>query len=171
MKKNTYKTRVAFLLPIFLDSLFLLVLLVISIFDRGVSSEPVVLSIIFIPALYIFLGSARRRTTIGDDGIRIRKLFRKKQLRWEDITNVDVMTLHKKVYLLLTTTRGFYALANSHGDFTSLVKDVVRYVDQKKVEEGVRNVIDHPVKRMSDIVSAWIAFVILLGAIVLKVVR
>ncbi|MBW2599952.1 MAG: PH domain-containing protein [Deltaproteobacteria bacterium] len=171
MKTNTYKTRVAFLLPIFLDSLFLLVLLVISIFDRGVSSEPVVLSIIFIPALYIFLGSARRRTTIGDDGIRIRKLFRKKQLRWEDITNVDVMTLHKKVYLLLTTTRGFHALANSHGDFISLVKDVVRYVDQEKVEEGVRNVIDHPVKRMSDIVSAWIAFVILLGAIVLKIVR
>ncbi|MBW2595838.1 MAG: PH domain-containing protein [Deltaproteobacteria bacterium] len=171
MKANTYKTRGAFLLPIFLDSLFLLVLLVISIFDSGLSPEAIVLSIIFIPVLYIFLESAVRRTTIGDDGVKIRKLFREKQLLWEHITNVDVMTLHKKVYLLLTTTRGFHALANSHGDFTSLVKDVVRHVDQEKVEEGVRNVIEHPVKRMSDIVSAWVAFVILLGAIVLKIVR
>ena len=170
MKANTYKTRVAFLLPIFLDSLFLLALLVISIFDRGLSPESVVLSIIFIPAFYIFLESAARRTTIGDDGVKIRKLFREKQLLWEHITNVDVMTLHKKVYLLLTTKRGFHALANSHGDFSSLVKDVVRYVDQEKVEEGVRNVIEHPVKRMSDIVSAWVAFAILLGVIVLKIV-
>lgn len=170
MKANTYKTRVAFLLPIFLDSLFLLVLLVISIFDREFSSETVVLSIIFVPVLYIFLESAWRRTTIGDDGVKIRKLFREKLLQWVHVTNVDVMTLHKKVYLLLTTKRGFHALANSHGDFSSLVKDVVRYVDQEKVEEGVRNVIEHPVKRMSDIVSAWVAFAILLGVIVLKIV-
>jgi len=115
-------------------------------------------------------GSVRRKTTIGDEGIRIRKLFRVKQFRWEDITNVDVMALHKKVYLLLTTTRGFHTLANSHGDFTSLVKDVVRYVDQNKVEESVQDVIEHPVKRMSDIVSAWIAFIILLGAIILKII-
>jgi len=149
------------------------VVFLLRLFDSGLSPEAIVLSIIFIPVLYIFLESAARRTTIGDDGVKIKKLFREKQLLWEHITNVDVMTLHKKVYLLLTTTRGFhaFALANSHGDFTSLVKDVVRHVDQEKVEEGVRNVIEHPVKRMSDIVSAWVAFVILLGAIVLKIVR
>jgi hypothetical protein len=170
MKTNTYKTRGTFLFPIFLDSLLLFVLLVISIFDREFASETVVLSIIFVPTLYIFLQSISRRTTIGDDGIKMRKLFREKRFLWEHITNVDVMTLNKKVYLLLTTTRGFHTLANSHGDFTSLVKDVVRYVDHKKVEEGVWNVIDHPVRRMSDIVSVWVAFVVLLGAIILKIV-
>ena len=170
MKANIYKTRMTFLLPIFLDLLFLPVLLVISLFDRGVSPETAVLSIIFVSTLCIFLVSARRRTTIEIEGIRVRKLFREKQLRWEDVTNVDVMTLHKKVYLLLTTTKGFHALGNSHEEFTSLVKDVVRYVDQEKIEESVRNVIEHPVKRTSDIVSAWVVFVILLGAIALKVV-
>ncbi|MEA3487281.1 MAG: PH domain-containing protein [Thermodesulfobacteriota bacterium] len=170
MNSNTYKARFGFLLPIFLDSLFILVLFVISIFDRVFTAEPVILFLIFVLTLCIVFGSARRKTTIGDEGIRIRKLFRVKQLRWEDITNVDVMALHKKVYLLLTTTRGFHTLANSHGDFTSLVKDVVRYVDQEKVEEGVQDVIEHPVKRISDIVSAWVAFIILLGAIVLKII-
>lgn len=170
MSSSTYKARVGFLLPIFLDSLFILVLFVISIFDRVFPAEPVILFLIFVLALCILFGSARRKTIIGDEDIRIRKLFRAKQLRWEDITNVDVMALHKKVYLLLTTTRGFYTLANSHGDFTSLVKDVVRYVDQNKVEESVQDVIEHPVKRMSDIVSAWIAFIILLGAIILKII-
>jgi hypothetical protein len=50
------------------------------------------------------------------------------------------------------------------------VKDVIRHVDHKKVEEGVWNVIDHPVRRISDIVSVWVAFVFLLGAIILKIV-
>ena len=170
MQANIYKTRGAFLIPIFLDSLFLLVLLVISIVDKKLPLETIVLSIIFVPTLYIFLESIVRRTIIGDDVVTIRKLFRGKQLKWHQITNVDAMAVHKKVYLLLTTKRGFHALANSHGDFTSLVKDVVQHVDQEKVEEDVRKVIEHPVKRMSDIVSAWVASVILLGAIALKIV-
>lgn len=170
MSSSIYKTRMGFLLPIFLDSLLLLVLLIISVFNRVFTAEPVILFLIFVLTLCIVFGSARRKTTIGDEGIRIRKLFKVKQLRWEDITNVDVMALHKKVYLLLTTTRGFHTLANSHGDFTSLVKDIVRYVDQEKVEEGVQDVIEHPVKRISDIVSAWVALILLLGAIVLKII-
>ncbi len=170
MNSNTYKARSGFLLPIFLDCLFILVLLVISIFDRVFPAEPVALFLIFVLALCIFLKSARSKITIGDEGIGIRKLFREKHLRWEDITNVDAMALHKKVYLLLTTTRGFHTVANSHEDFTSLVKDVVRYIDQEKVEDGVPDVIKHPVKRISNIVSAWVAFIILLGAIVLKII-
>jgi len=170
METNTYTTRKGFLLPISLVSLLLFALLLISLFDRTFPPEAVVLSIIFVPTFIIFLGSVRRRTTIGNDGVRIRKLFREKHLRWEEITNVDVLTMRKKVYLLLTTTKGFYALANSHGDFNSLVQDIVGHVDQEKVEEGVGHVIEHPAVRISDIVSAWIASAIILGAIILKVV-
>ncbi|MBW2673692.1 MAG: PH domain-containing protein [Deltaproteobacteria bacterium] len=169
METSTYTTRRGFLLPFSLAFLLLFVLLILSMFDRVFPPEIVVLAIIFIPTLYIFLESVWRRTTIGDDGIRIRKLFREKHLLWEDITNIDVLAVRKKVYLLLTTTKGFYALANSHGNFTSLVRDIVGHVDGEKIEEGVRDVIEHPVVRISDAVSAWIASVILLGAIILKV--
>ncbi|MDD5722939.1 MAG: PH domain-containing protein [Syntrophales bacterium] len=170
MATNTYTTRRGFLIPFSLVFVLLLVLLALSAFDRTFPQEIVVLAIIFVPTLYIFLESCWRRTTIGNNGMRIRKLFRERHLLWEDITNIDVLVVHKKVYLLLTTTKGFYALANSHGNFTSLVQDIVRHVDREKVEEGVRDVIEHPAVRMSDVVSAWIASVILLGAIVLKVV-
>ena len=170
METTTYTTRRAFSLPFSLVFLLLLVLLILSAFDRTFPPEIVVLAIIFVPTLYIFLESSWRRTTIGDDGIRIRKLFRERHLLWGDITNIDVLAVRKKVYLLLTTTKGFYALANSHGNFSSLVQDIVGHVDQEKVEEGVRDVIEHPVVRISDVVSAWVASGILLGAIILKVV-
>ncbi len=170
METSTYTTRRGFLLPFSLVFILLLVLMILSVFDRTFPPEIVVLAIIFVPVLYIFLESSRRRTTIGDDGITMRKLFRERHLLWEDITNIDVLAVRKKVYLLLTTTKGFHALANSHGNFNSLVQDIAGHVDQEKVEEGVRDVIEHPVVRISDVVSAWVASVILLGAIILKVV-
>lgn len=170
METTTYTTRRGFLIPFSLASLLLIVLLAFSVFDRTFPSEVVILAVICVPTLYIFLESAWRRTTVGPDGVRIRKLFRERHLLWEDITNIDVLAVRKKVYLLLTTTKGFHALANSHGNFTSLVRDIVGHVDQEKIEEGVRDVIEHPVVRISDVISAWIASGILLGAIVLKVV-
>jgi len=170
MDTTTYTTRRGFLFPFSLALVLLLVLLILSVFDRSFPPEIVVLSIICVPTLYIFLESVWRRTTIEPEGVRIRKLFREKHLLWEDITNIDVLAVRKKVYLLLTTTKGFYTLANSHGNFAALVRDIVGHVDQEKIEEGVRDVIEHPVIRFSDVVSSWIASIILLGAIILKII-
>lgn len=169
METTTYTTRRDFLIPFSLVFLLLLVLLILSVFDRAFPPEIVVLIVVFVPTLFIFLASVWRRTTIEPDGVRIRKLFRERHLLWKEITNIDVLAVRKKVYLLLTTKKGFYVLANSHEKFTSLVQDIVRHVDPEKVEEGVRDVIEHPMVRISDMVSSWIAFGILLGAIILKV--
>ncbi|MBN2397655.1 MAG: PH domain-containing protein [Deltaproteobacteria bacterium] len=170
METTTYTTRRVFLIPFSLAFLLLLVLLILSAFDRTFPPEIVILALICVPILYILLESAWRRTTIGPDGVRIRKLFRERHLLWADITNIDVLAVRKKVYLLLTTTKGFHALANSHGNFSSLVRDIVGHVDPEKIEGGVRDLIEHPVVRISDVVSSWIAVGILLGAILLKVV-
>ncbi len=170
MGSSTYTTRRSFLVPFSLASLLLLVLLVLSLFDRAFPPEVVILTIIFIPTLYIFLGSIRRKTIVGSDGVRIRKLFREKHLLWEDITNIDVLLVRKKVYLLLTTTKGFYALANAHGNFPSLVRDITDHVDKEKIEASVQDVIENPVARISDVVSSWLVCIILLGVIVLKVI-
>jgi hypothetical protein len=169
MEATTYTTRRTFLLPFALVSLLLVVLLIISSIDRAFPPEIVVLAIVCVPVFYILLESIWRRTTIEPDGVRIRKLFRERYLLWEEITNIDVLAVRKKVYLLLTTTKGFHALANSHGQFTSLVRDIVGHVDPGKVEARVLDVIEHPVARISDVVSTWIAAVILLGAISLKI--
>ena len=170
METTTYTTRREFLYPFSLVSFFLFVLLIISLFDRSFQPEIVILTIIFVPTMYFLLQALRRRTTVGPDGVTVRKLFKEKHLRWREITNIDILAVRKKAYLLLTTTKGFYVLANSHGSFSSLVRDIVRHGDQEKVEEGVRDLIEHPVVRISDVASSWIASLILLGVIILKLV-
>ncbi|MGZ6223144.1 MAG: hypothetical protein ACXWMW_10425 [Syntrophales bacterium] len=98
----------------------------------------------------------------------IRKFMRKKELRWEDITHIGALILRKRVYLLLTTVKGFYILSNSYEKFSTLVSDLVGRMDSEKVEEEVRRQIEHPAKNMSDIVMTWFTAVILAGLIITK---
>ncbi len=166
---RTYKVRKHFLVPFCIDVALLFILLVISFLTESTQTERIVLALVFLPLLLILLESASRETTIAETGITIKKFMRTKKLTWEDITNLDTMSVRKKVYLLLTTTRGFYILANSHENFTSMVRDIVDGVGREKVEERVHGMIAHPVKRLSDIMSSWIAAFILVGALFLKI--
>jgi len=166
---NTYRVRKQFLIPLTLDLGLLFLLIAISFFTMAIPAEMVILVLVFISLLYIFLESIFLETSIGDKGIRIKKFLRGKELSWNDITNVDTMMVKKKVYLLLTTTKGFHVLSNTHGDFYSMVSDLSRHVDSERVEESVGTVIEEPVKRRSDILSSWLAAIILVVVICLKI--
>lgn len=166
---HIYKARKHFFVPFCIDVALLFILLIISFFTDSSQAERIILSLIFIPLLVMVLESASRETTISEKGVTIKKFMRTKHLAWEDITNLDTMSVRKKVYLLLTTTKGFYILANSHENFISLARDIVAGVDREKVEERVFTMMAHPVKRFSDVVSSWIAVFILVGAIFLKI--
>jgi hypothetical protein len=169
MSVNTYRARKQFLVPLTLDIVLLFLLIVISFFTKTIAAEKIILVLIFIPLLYILLETLFLETTIKDAGIRIKKFLREKKLSWDDITNVDAMSVGKKVYLLLTTTKGFHVLANSHEDFYSMAGDISLHVDAERVEEGVRIVIETPVKRRSDIISSWLAAIVLIVVIYLKI--
>lgn len=170
MAANTYRARKEFLFPLALDLILLFLLIVISFFTRAIPAEMFILFVVFIGLLYIFLESFFLETTIGDKGIAIKKFLRGKELSWNDITNVDTMTVRKKVYLLLTTTKGFHILSNNHGDFYSMVSDVIGHIDGERVEEGVRITAQEPVTRKSDIISSWLAAIILIAVICIKIV-
>ncbi|MBN2568848.1 MAG: PH domain-containing protein [Deltaproteobacteria bacterium] len=124
--------------------------------------------IIFIPLFYLCIESSNRKIFVDAKGIRIKKLFREKLLRWEDITNLDTMIIRSKVYLLLTTTRGFHILTNTYEKFTTLVRDIIDHMDERKVEPAVPEIIGKSVVRKADILTAWIAVAILVTVIVLK---
>jgi hypothetical protein len=169
MSENTYRVRKQFLVPLTLDLVLLFLLIAISFFMKAIPAEMVILVLVFVSLLYIFLESIFLETSIGDKGIRIKKFLREKTLSWNDITNVDTMMVKKKVYLLLTTTKGFHILSNTHGDFYTMVSDLSRHVDSERVEESVRTVMEEPVKRRSDILSSWLAAIILVVVICLKI--
>jgi hypothetical protein len=139
-----------------------------SYFMGGSKLERILLTSIFIPVLYVLFESSSRMVQTGDQGIMIRKFMRKKEFRWDDITHIGALILRNRVYLLLTTVKGFYILSNAYEKFSTLVTDLASYMDGEKVEEEVKKQMEHPAKNMSDIIMTWFTAMVLAGIIVIK---
>ena len=168
MYQNVYRIRRSFLFPFFVDFILLFFLVLLSYFLGGSNLERILLTAIFIPVLYVLFESSFRMVQTGDQGIMIRKFMRKKELRWEDITHIGALILRKRIYLLLTTVKGFYILSNAYEKFSALVSDLVGHMDNEKVEEEVKRQMEHPAKNMSDIIMTWFTAMVLAGIIIIK---
>jgi hypothetical protein len=168
MYQNVYRIRRSFLVPFFADFILLFFLLLLSYLQGGSNLERILLTAILIPVLYVLFESSLRIIQTGDQGIMIRKFMRKKELRWEDITHIGALILRKRVYLLLTTVKGFYILSNAYEKFSALVSDLVSHMDNERVEEEVKRQMEHPAKNMSDIIMTWFTAMVLAGIIIIK---
>ncbi|MFA5182634.1 MAG: hypothetical protein WC405_15025 [Syntrophales bacterium] len=170
MPETVYRIRRSFIIPLAIDVLLLFVLLALSMAIKGSVTERIVLAGFFTVTLLIMIEAVSRKIVITEGGIVLKKLLKTKDLLWSDITHVGCLSLRSKVYILLTTKKGFHILSNAYEPFAPLVGNIVNHLDTEKIEvEGeARAQIDKPTKNLSDLVAAWIAAVVLSGIIYLK---
>lgn len=160
--EKTFKIRSGFLVPLAVDVFLVAFLLGFSFFGKPQPVEQIVLTVVLIPLFLVFAELLLRQIETCESGIKIKRFFKKKQLLWTDITEIGAVILRNKVYIVLTTKKGFYVISNSYENFTEMLKYIIDHLDKDKIEEGVSNLVLYPVRKVADIVSAWIAAVILL---------
>lgn len=170
MPQRSYAIKKAFLIPLGVDAFLLLGLLLISLLLKGDATEKLVFTIFFVPTVVLFLESLYRRVVVTGGGITIRKLGRARTVAWEEITHVGSLTIHKKVYVLLTTVKGFFIVSNAYERFSALVEEIVTHVEGEKVEEEVRLLTGGGLAGIANIVSAWVAAAFMVGIILMKLV-
>lgn len=170
MPNDRYRIQKAFIIPLGIDTLLLFVLLVLSFAVNGAPVERAVLTILFVAALFVFLEATRRFVAISDEALKIGKFFKVRSLAWTEVTHVGCLILRSRVYLLLTTTRGFYILSNTYERFSSLVRDLIAHLPSEniEVEEQARAQADHPTRNLSNAIAAWFAAAVLIGIVYLK---
>jgi hypothetical protein len=168
MTAQLFKIRRELLIPFGICAGGLICLLVLALLVKSSGLERVLLAGITLITVALFQIARNRRITITDQGIVIRKFFRTKEIRRDDINHVGCVILRKKVYLLLTTTRGFIILSNAYEDFSALIHNIVKQVGPEKVEEEVRALGESPAKNRADVISLWFAVVVIFGLIILK---
>lgn len=168
MAERHYTIRRAYLVVLGLDVFLLLCLFLISLLMKGNSTENLILMLFFLPALLLFLECLFRRVTVVGEGLAIRKLGRSKTLLWDEITRVGYLILHKKVYLLLTTVKGFFVISNAFEGFPRLVEEVVAHVEPDRVEQDVRLQAGRSLMGVANIIAAWVAAVLMMAMILLK---
>ncbi|MDD5533949.1 MAG: hypothetical protein PHC52_14250 [Syntrophales bacterium] len=163
-----FKIRRAFLVPFILDAVLILVLFAITVGRGAFGFEAVVLSIMLVLMGVAAVEMLSRRITADDEFLRIRKMARKKELRWPDITHVGVVAIGKKIYLVLTTTRGFHIVSNAYENFQTLAREIVTRAGEDRVEEKAREISADPPARKADIIWAWIGAALLSGMIYIR---
>lgn len=168
MAQRHYTIRRAFLIVLGLDAFLLFCLFLVSLLTKGDTMERLILVLFFLPALVLFLECLFRRVTVVEEGLVIRKLGRNKALLWDEITRVGYLVLHKKVYLLLTTVKGFFVISNAFEGFPRLVEDLVARVEPDRVEQDVRLQAGRSMIGIANIVAAWVAAVLMMVMILMK---
>jgi hypothetical protein len=170
MHEAVYRIRRSFIIPLAIDVLLLCVLLVLSFAVKGSATEKIVLSGFFIASLLIMVEAVNRQIVITDGGLTLKKLMKTKELLWSDITHVGCLSMRSKVYILLTTKKGFHILSNAYEPFSTLIRNIVNHLDTEKIEvEGeVRAQMEKPVENLSDLVAVWIAAALLTCIISIK---
>ncbi|MDD5168205.1 MAG: hypothetical protein PHN75_05265 [Syntrophales bacterium] len=172
MPRNTYRIRKSFLIPIAVDAALLTVLLVLSYVIKGSVTEKTVLTVLLLTALFVTVEAFKRMVAIGEEGLMVRKFFRTKELLWREITHIGCLIVRRRVYILLTTTRGFFIISNAYDKFSQMVGDLIGHIppDGIEVEDEARAQIDNPVRNVSDLIAAWVAAAALSGMIFLKLI-
>ncbi|MCX7817126.1 MAG: hypothetical protein N2317_06420 [Syntrophales bacterium] len=171
MAEQTYKIRKSFVIPFTLDVILMGVLVSLVYFWKGSTVERGVLTLFFIPLLFVLWEIFIRKITITDEALTIKKYFRVKKLSWDDITHVGCLVIRSKVYILLTTKRGLQIISNAYERFPNLIQSIISHLPSPEieVEKEARDQIENPVRNTSDLVAAWIAAVILAAIIWVKI--
>jgi hypothetical protein len=169
MSTRIYTISRALVLPLALNALLLLAVFALTFMRQGVAVERFILLAALIPMALIALESSLRKVLVSDSGLALNKFFKQRALNWSDITHVGALSVRKKVYLVLTTTKGFHVLSNAYGRFGELVREVMNHVEAERIEEGAREILEGSVENRSNIYAAWISAVLLIGVAAMKI--
>ena len=168
MREEIFKTKRSFLIPLITIVVLLFLLFLISLY-KGQAGEKIILALLFFIPLSIAIETAKREIIISDKGLIIRKFLRRKEFDFTQITHLAVIALKKNVYFLLTTTKGSYIFSNLLENHALLIRSLMDRLGEEKVEKEVKTYLAHPVERLSMIVMSWIAVLVLVVLIILKV--
>ena len=130
--------------------------------------ERIFLTVIFLLVGYVLLEVFSRQASLGSGGLEIRKFLRNKELGWDQITHLGSLVMGAKVYLLLTTTKGFYILSNNYERFPDLLCHLVENVKAERIGGEISSLVTNPRQNSGPIRSAWLMAVVMMVIMVLR---
>ncbi len=165
---QVHTIRRAIVVPLALALLSLCALLVISCLAPSLPGERIVVTTLTVIQAIFFGEVISRRVSLEDEGLEIYRFLRKKRLLWNEITHVGSLVLGAKIYVLLTTTRGFYILSNNYERFAELVRKIVENLDAERVDREIDGLLTQPHRYNKPVYSAWMAVAVITAVVALR---
>ncbi len=166
---SVYRIRHAFLLPLTLLLVLVCALAVVTFLKGTTTAQGIVLGAFILPGLILLTECLVRQITLYPDKIHVRKPLRNKELFYKDITQVDCVLAGKRALLSLQTEHGFLILSNAYASFPDLVNRLLEKVPQHSISDETRNMAQNPPVKSSDIISCWLAAILVALILFLQV--
>ncbi|WP_282755906.1 hypothetical protein [Desulfuromonas thiophila] len=158
----TFRIRHAFLIPLGLLCLEVLALLASCLWFDEPLAKSLILGFMILPVLVLFAESLLRQARFDDETIEVRKLLRRKRLRFADITAVESILVKKRAFITLCAGDDDYLiLSNAYADFPRLVRLLLARVPASSISAEATALAADPPSKSSDIVSCWLAALLL----------
>ena len=158
---NDFKIRRTFLLPLGILLGLSLLLWVTVLLQGQPKIKLVVLGIMILPISGLFFESFFRRIHFDEEAITVFKPFRKKSLKFSELTEVETLQVKKRVFLTLSTEEDFFIMSNAYADFPLLVNSILSHAPDRIVTDDTRQMAADPPIKSSDILSCWFAAILM----------
>ena len=162
MEATLYTIRKNFLIPLGLVVLLCFILLATVLFLQLPTAKIIILTTFLLPATIIFAESCMRKVHVGTDSIKVKKLFRTKNMNYADLTAVDTIKVKKRVFISLSSENDFVILSNSYDNFNQLINQLIEKLPENLINDETKQLAQDPPQKCSDIFSAWLAVAVLL---------
>ena len=168
---NNFQIRRTFLLPLGILLVLSLVLFVTVIVQGKPVVKVVLLGLMLVPIIGLFLESFFRRIHFDEESITVFKPLREKSLKFSELTEVETLQVKKRVFLTLSTEADFIIMSNAYADFPLLVNAVMEHSPEQIVTAETRKMAVDPPSKSSDIISCWLAVIMMVIILVLQFAR
>jgi len=158
----TFKIRRAFIWSLGILLVLIIALAFICVVQGEAPIKIGLLGFIILAVGALFAASLGRKLVIEPDRVVLHRFGRTKALAFSEVTAVECLSMRKRVFLTLCAADEFIIMSNAYGDFSELVKLLLAKVPAQSISDDARNMaVALPVRR-SDIVSCWLASVLVL---------
>ena len=157
---RNFVVRRAFVLPMGLLIVLTLSLLVVCVIQGQPIAKVVILAVMLIPLLVLFVECAFRRLVIDQDRITAIRPWRKRVVRFVDVTSLETVQVRNRVFMTLAAGEDdFLIISNAYSQFPALLECLIAAVPEGTVTEETLQLAKKPPIRQADIFTVWFAVI------------
>jgi hypothetical protein len=157
--KDTFTIRRAFLVPLGLLLMAQIALLAVGVVQGQTMGRTLLLGAIVFALGALFSENLFRRIELDDETITVWRLFRKKNLRFGEITALEAVALRGRVFFTLWRGEEFLLITNAYGSFPDLAALLVSRVPGGAVSEEAGQIAGDIPRHNGPIFIGWVAVV------------
>jgi uncharacterized membrane protein len=156
-EKLTFTIRRAFLVPLGLLLVVLIVLLAVCAAQGEAAGRMVLRGGLVLLVAGLFVENLFRRLEVDETAVRVRRWFRHQVLRYSDLTAVEAVALRRRVFVTLWQDERFLLISNAYGGFAGLLAALLRRVPREVVAEEAVRLAEDPPRHNGPVVVCWLA--------------